>query len=551
MSLPKEPRQLMINLMYLVLTALLAMNVSSEISNAFKIMDKSLIRSNKVAEDRNKGVTDLFGKYAEDPKVNAEKKKKVEDAFKLADEVNTKTTAMVSQLENFKKLIIDASGGFDKTGELKQIEYLDGGTRVMIEEGNGPKLLASLQKYKNEMAGLVPIDDKVMIGAGVNNNPEIFKLLPLDFSTDKSENNPDGDWSYGNFHMSPTIANVALLNKYINDVRACQSVALDNIWALATGEKDNRVRMTPKIWTDYAIIVSADNSYLLPGEKYHARVAMGTYNKKLKNLSFQIDGSTYYPNEEGVVEFTQTPSANGPKTYNVTAVFNDSILNLDGTKSLKQVKTVLPKPIQYFVGEATASISLDKMNVFYIGVDNPISLSASGIPADRVVAVGEGCTLKSTGVTGKYIVTAEKSTTAYITLSGTKADGSPITFGKYPYRVKYLPDPVCYFANKRSGKIGVGEAQAQLGLIARLEGSDFDAKFNVVSFDIYHHPRRGEDQSESSTSLYTNGAKANAQIKAVIDKLDVGSKLYFDNVKAVGPDKKVRNLGSMVFILAY
>lgn len=549
MSLPKEPRQLMINLMYLVLTALLAMNVSSEILNAFKIMDKSLIRSNKTAEERNKGVTDLFGKYAEDPKVSADKKKRVEDAFKLADDVNKKTSAMIAELENYKKLIVDASGGYDNTGELKQMEFLDGGTRVMIEEGNGPKLLNSLKKFKEDLAGLVPIDDKTMVASG--KNEEMFKQMPLDFSTEKSENNPDGDWTYGNFHMSPTIANVALLNKYINDVRSCQSVALDNIWALATGEKNNQLRMTPKIMTDYAIIVSADNSYLLPGEKYHARVAMGTYNKKLKNLSFQIDGSTYYPNEEGVVEFTQTPSANGPKTFNVTAVFNDTVLNLDGTKTLKQVKTVLPKPIQYFVGEATASISLDKMNVFYIGVDNPISLSASGIPADKVVAVGEGCTLKSAGATGKYIVTAEKAGMAYITLSGTKADGSPITFGKYPYRVKYLPDPVCYFANKRSGKIGVGEAQAQIGLVARLEGSDFDAKFNVVSFDIYHHPRRGEDQQESSTSMYTGSDKAAANIKGVVNKLDVGSKLYFDNVKAVGPDKKVRNLGSMVFILAY
>lgn len=551
MSLPKEPRQLMINLMYLVLTALLAMNVSSEILNAFKIMDKSLIRSNKVAADRNNGVTELFGKYVEDPKVSADKKKRVEDAFKLADEVNKKTTAMVAELENYKKLIIDASGGYDKNGELKQIEFLDGGTRVMIEEKNGPKLLSSLKKFKDELAGLVPNDEKVMVGAGVNNNPDIYKQLPLDFTTEKSESNPDGDWSYGNFHMSPTIANVALLNKYINDVRACQSVALDNIWAIATGEKTNQQRMTPKPMTDYAIIVSADNSYLLPGEKYHARVAMGTYNKKLKNLSFQIDGSTYYPNEEGVVEFSQIPSANGPKSYNVTAVFNDTILDMDGNKTLKQVKTTLPKPIQYFVGEATASISLDKMNVFYIGVDNPISLSASGIPADKVVAVGEGCTLKSAGATGKYIVTADKSGMAYITLSGTKADGTPITFGKYPYRVKYLPDPVCYFANKRSGKIGVGEAQAQIGLVAKLEGSDFDARFNVISYDIYHHPRRGEDQSESSNSMYTSGDKAAANIKGVVKTLDVGSKLYFDNVKAVGPDKKVRNLGSMVFILAY
>lgn len=550
MSLPKEPRQLMINLMYLVLTALLAMNVSSEILNAFKIMDKSLLRSNKTAEERNKGVTELFTKFSEDPKASIEKKKKVEQAMLLANDVNTKTNAIIAELEKYKKMIIDVSGGYDEKGDLKQQEYLDGGTRVMIEDKNGPKLLAALKTYKDEIAGLVPANETNMVAAGVGNNPEIFKQLPLDFSVDKSDNNPDGDWSYGNFHMSPTIANVALLNKYINDVRSSQSIALDNIWSLATGEKNKKITLNPKTFTDYAIIVSADNSYLLPGEQYHARVMMGTYNKNLKNLTFNVNGTTVVP-QNGVADYSTVPGANGPKSFNVTATFTDTTIDEDGTRHPVTRTIPIEHPVQYFVGEATASISLDKMNVFYIGVDNPISLSASGIPADKVVAIGEGCTLKSAGTTGKYIVTAEKSGMAYITLKGTKADGKEITFGKYPYRVKYLPDPVCYFANKRSGKIGVGEAQAQIGLVAKLEGSDFDARFNVISYDIYHHPRRGEDQSESSNSMYTSGDKAAANIKGVVKTLDVGSKLYFDNVKAVGPDKKVRNLGSMVFILAY
>lgn len=552
MSLPKEPRQLMINLMYLVLTALLAMNVSSEILNAFKTMNNSLIRSNKTAEDRSLGAMKLFEDYKNDPKVAADKKKRVEDAMKIADDVNNKTTAIIAELNKYKEMIVQASGGYEADGiELKQIENLDGGTRVMIDEGNGPKLLQSLKSYKDEIAGLVPKDETAIVSAGTGNNPDIFAQLPLDFSTQVSENNPSGDWSTGNFHMSPTIASVALINKYINDARACQTVAIDRIWALATGEKQNLLRLNAKPMTDYAIIVSADNSYLLPGEKYHARIAMGTYNKKLKNLSFNVNGRTLFPNEEGVVDFSEVSSSNGAKNINVSATFTDTILNADGTKSLKKVDVKLPKPAQYFVGEATASISLDKMNVFYIGVANPITLSASGIPSDKLQHSEENCKLNPLPGVHKYEVWVEKAGTAKINLFGTKADGTPVNFGTYNYRVKYLPDPVAYVANKRGGAVGVNEMKAQIGVIARLEGSDFDAKFNVVSFDMAYQPRRGDYREATSNTMYLNDPKANSEVKSMMSDLDIGGKLYFDNIRAVGPDKKVRNLGSMVFILKY
>jgi gliding motility-associated protein GldM len=547
MSLPKEPRQLMINLMYLVLTALLAMNVSSEILNAFKIMDKSLIRSNKTAEERNTGVTELFGKFLEDDKASVEKKKKVSDALVLAEQVNTKTSAMVADLEKYKKMIIEASGGYDATGELKQMEYLDGGTHVMIEQKNGEKLLKAMQDYKSQISGLVPLEGNNIVASG--DNPTVFKQLPLDFTVEKNDENK-GDWSYANFHMSPTIANIALLNKYKNDVLASQSIALENIWSIATGEKAKKITLNPQVFTDYAIIVSADNSYLLPGEKYHARVVMGTYNKKLKNLTFNINGRNVVP-VDGVADFTDFPSGNGPKNINVTASFTDTVINEDGSRSVKPVTVKLPQPVQYFVGEAQASISLDKMNVFYIGVANPVTIAASGIPADKVVATGENCTLTKVAGVNKYEVFTEKTGKAKITLSGTKADGTNVVFGTYEYRVKYLPDPVPYVAAKRGGKAGVSEMQNQIGMIAKLEGSEFDVQYRVISFDIYHHPRRGEDQAESSNSLYLTGNQASAPVRAIMEKLDVGSKLYFDNIKAVGPDKKVRNIGSMVFNIAY
>lgn len=547
MSLPKEPRQLMINLMYLVLTALLAMNVSSEILNAFKTIGKSIDNSNKTADARNKGVTEMFDKYQEDPKAQADKKQKVKEALELAKQVNAKTDALVAQIESYKQMIIAESGGLDDKGEIKRIDDLDAGTRVMIEQGNGAKLLKSLKDYKNEVSGLVPIDNSKMIASGTNK--EVFDQLPLNFDTDKTDDNPSGDWSFGNFHMSPTIANKTLLDKYISDVRACQSVALDNIWSLATGEVKNRPQVitAPKTFNDYAIIVSADNSYMLPGEKYHARIMMGTYNKSLKNLSFNVNGRTISP-VNGIADFSEVASAVGQKNVNVTATFTDSVVDAQGNKSVETRTVKIEKPQQYFVGEAQASISLDKMNVFYIGVDNPITISASGVPAGSIVVTPEGCTLTkdATGV-NQYQVRATTQGKAYISLSAKLSDGTVKNFGKKEYRVKRIPDPRAQFAGKYGGAGGANELKSQLALFAKLEGFDFDAKFNVVSYDLFYQPKRGEPKEASSNTMYTNGPNADADVRAIMDKLKPGDKLFFDNIRAKGPDGTTRSIGTLMY----
>src|ERR687890_191392 len=98
MSLPKEPRQKMINMMYLVLTALLALNVSSEILNAFRTVNESLMNANGIIDTKNAGIFSSFERKIQDPKT-AEKarlwKEKAETASKYAEE-------MVGYIEGLK-----------------------------------------------------------------------------------------------------------------------------------------------------------------------------------------------------------------------------------------------------------------------------------------------------------------------------------------------------------------------------------------------------------------------------------------------------------------
>jgi gliding motility-associated protein GldM len=542
MSLPKEPRQLMINLMYLVLTALLAMNVSSEILNAFKTIGKSIENSNKSTIDRNAAVTGAFSKYINDPKTLETKKVKVQAALLLANTVNQKTKDIIAQIDNYKEMIIKEAGGRLENGEYKAIDNLDAGTHIMVDQGNGPKLMKMLQDFKDEIAGQVPLDGENIVAPGKGQNKEIYDILPLNFNVEKNAEGEIQDWSTANFHMSPLIANVTLLDKYKNDVLACQSVALDNIWSKATGEKVDKEFINPVARTmdDYVIMVSADNNYLLPGEKYKARIVLGTYNKRLNNLRFNVGGQTITA-VNGVAEYTAIASGSGPKTFSVTATFMDSVAG--NVRSVRQRTVTLEKPAQYFVGEAQASISLDKMNVFYIGVDNPITLSASGVTAGNLVATPEGCTLTKSAGVNKYLVRVTSPGKSYISLSAKLSDGTTKNFGKYEYRVKYIPDPKASFANKFGGVAGANELKSQIGIVAKLENFDFDAKFNVISYEYFYQPKRGTPLEGTMNGMFTNVG----DIKSVMDKLKPGDKLFFDRIMAVGPDKRPRNLGTLAF----
>lgn len=543
MALPKEPRQLMINLMYLVLTALLAMNVSSEILNAFKIIGKSISNSNKVVDQRNKAFLDNFQKYIDDPKTQEDKRIRVQEAQKIALEVDQKTSALVSELEKYKEMIVESAGGRDPQGNIKRIEDLDAASRVMVEQNNGDKMLSSLKNYKEELAGMVPLDMKSMTQPGKGNNPAFLATLPLDFSVDRTEEN-NGDWKIANFHMSPTIAAITLIDKYISDVRASQSMALDEIWSLATGEKKNRPFVTTKTLPDYAIIVAADNNFVLPGEKYRARIMMGTYNKKLKNLVFNVNGRSMVP-VDGVVEYTEIANGTGQKNINVSAQFVDTILDANGEKKLQTIPVKLDKPATYYVGEAQASISLDKMNVLYVGLENPITVAASGIPANSITLTSENCTLtKSTG-TGQYTVAVNKpGAIAKITMTGKLADGTTKNFGTYPYRVKLVPTPYPMVANSRSGKMSKNLLKAQAAVFAKLDDFAYELKFPVTSFTLTLQPKRG-DLMETAV----NGELLNSpSVRNIIDKVNIGDRVFFENIRCKAPDG-IRSIGSVNFII--
>ena len=542
MSLPKEPRQLMINLMYLVLTALLAMNVSSEILNAFRIVDRSINRSSKNTDEKNEATIENFKLQLEDPKIKSDpvKFQKVSDYLVLAEKATAMRKVIEADLEEYKKLIIAHAGGIDpETNDILRRDDLDAATAIMVEgPRKGAEMLSKLQKYKSELAALVPTGEDILSLSGKNENME--KMLPLNFEVEASETNVNKDWSYGNFNMVPAAGAITIMDKYINDVKNSEAAVIDEIWAKAFGEKVKH----QLVFKDYALLISSPNTYLLPGEKYTAEIMLGAYNKTSNNLSIKVNGQTLAV-KDGIATYTATATGKGEQTINVAASYTDP-------NEGNAVKSYTNKA-SYFIGEAQATISLDKMNVFYIGVDNPITFSASGIPAGNLTYTSDNCTLAKADGVNKYTVTVATGTAgkkAIIRLSGKLGDGTTKDFGTYEYRIKNIPDPYPQIANKRGGGIAASELRVQEAIFAKLDNFDFEAKFTVVSYDItYQKKRSTELEIYSSGSQYLTGASAMKSIDEVLQKARIGDRIYFENIKAIGPDKRVRSIGSVNFTI--
>ena len=207
----------------------------------------------------------------------------------------------------------------------------------------------------------------------------------------------------------------------------------------------------------------------------------------------------------------------------------------DGT--IKEYKTT---PQTYQVARPSAVVSPDKMNVLYVGVPNPVSVSAPGIAKEKLHLSISGGSIS--GSAGKFTATVSSpGTTAKITVSGETSPGKTQVLGVQEFRVKRIPDPKAQFAGKSSGAVASGNIKAQDRVFARLENFDFDAKFNVTRFSLTVIKPRQE-----AIIISGSGSELSGAMKSALATVTPGARVIFDNIIAVGPDGTQRGLDPIV-----
>ena len=199
-----------------------------------------------------------------------------------------------------------------------------------------------------------------------------------------------------------------------------------------------------------------------------------------------------------------------------------------------------PFSTEYQVGEANAVISATKMNVLYIGVDNPLDISVSGVPAERISASMTNGSLQRSG--GAWVAKPGTPGEAVVTVSA-NIEGQNRVMGSMKYRVKTVPSPVAKVAGKIGGKIDKATLAAQIAVVADMENFEFDLKFTVTEFTVTSVVK-GFAQNKPA-----KGARITPEQKTLINSLTKGSKIYFEDIKVQGPDGKVRELPTVGFTI--
>jgi gliding motility-associated protein GldM len=509
----------MINIMYLVLTALLALNVSAEIFNAFKVVDKSMSKSNKALDDANRKLPQAIKDGAKKRESLQTYADRVDPARQYADELDSYIQAIIDTL-------ITESGGYinDKvtgqpTDKLKGEKDKSITTRMLVDKGIGEELKNKLVEYHGKFVSLLDTADVATYGDDI--------ALGIDDTTWKKRKKKT--WAEMNFGHMPLQATLPILRKFQNDVKNSEATVLNYL--------ANKVGTTAEVVFDqFRVVSAAKKSYVIRGETYEADIflsaAAGSDSKT--GISISVDGRSLPVDAEGVAKYSASASSVGLRKY--TANINVHNPVTDETNNFKQ-------EFEYEVGERSVSVSATKMNVFYMGVDNPIAVSAAGVPSNQVQVSmsGSGGGSISRNADGTFNVKVTHQTKlgefAYVNVS------APGLSEKREFRVKRIPDPVAKLSSSMGGVMNSGEFKAQRGLFAVLENFDFDAKCEIIGYSLVRVPRRQDPQVEPNKGgSYGSGAKG------LVEQAKAGDTFYFENVKAKCPgDASGRDINQLVF----
>ncbi len=534
MSIPKEPRQLMINLMYLVLTAMLALNVSAEIINAFFALDRGNNHSMDIVNDQlnetEKGLDELLSDSA---------KIKFRPISPAVDEVRATSAAFITYIDDLRNELIDEGG--NRNGKNDDADFIEShgkmvpkgkknkdiATRILVEGGKGDMLEAEIIKVRHK---LIDVFSDLVRGHGENFDlkpheiEEKINSLKHSLTLEVGEEWKLSDkksWSDYKFRQMPLAAVLPLLSQIQANAKSAEATLVNDMAILSGGRVIEFDAFFP--------VINAKKAYVIKGEKFQSEISVGTYSSQINpsDIKIMVNGRKITVGKDGKAIFNQTASGTGKKSLK---------LSCEVTNPLTGKVTKGESVFEYEVGMRSATVSADKMNVFYVGVENPISVAAAGVPSNQLKVSCKGASMKGSGANRTVI--AKSTGKAIITLSGGGLHSTDFEF-----RVKRIPDPIVKLGNRVDGLMGSGEFKAQLGLLPVLENFDFKAKCDINSYTLFFTPKR-----KDTVKLNGTGNRFSGKVALAVKKAKPGDQYAFTDVKAKCPGDTVpRRVNGLTF----
>jgi gliding motility-associated protein GldM len=516
----ETPRQKMIGMMYLVLTALLALNVSKEILDAFVVVNNGLEQTDKNFSKNNDLLYKSLEKALSNDPVRAKEavdnskkvKKWAADIHKYIDDLKTELIVAEDQIPKEQAIKI-----LDSLGVVQNKDKYDNATRIMCGDGTaGAKGKASelknkLVQFKKDLLGVLKAEVQKTTNLGLATEDPPRKGTEVE------------TWETQKFYHLPVAAQITVLSQLQTEVRNAEGTVLNELLKSIGAE-------TIKVDKLAAQLVPSANVVAI-GDEFVAKVFVAALNtSSIPDVA--VNGRTITEvDENGFVVFKARPSSEGEQKIKASVKFK----NAKGEDEVSDIEYV------YNAVKPNAVVSPTQMNVFYIGVDNPVSISVAGSAPDKIDAKLAGADGSLSKVRpGEYIVKVNGGSKCTIPVSVKKSDGKGTTnMGAPEFRIKRIPDPVPMLLGKRSGEsISIGELKSAGYISCVLENFDFKANFTIQSFEF------GANIGGQFKTVPINGNKFDSQVATILNQVKPGGKIFFSDIKAKGPDGTTRTLNA-------
>ena len=525
----ETPRQKMIGMMYLVLTALLALNVSADVLNAFILVNEGIVKTTDNFVAKNASAYDVFD--AEMDKAAA----KVGPFRDAAYDVKKRADQLTYDMQELKVKIIKYVDGekapslvpmdwyVGRPGEKLETYYIDGKEILTKDNMDKPAEIMILNKEGEVLKSKIDEFREHLISLTDENEETVRHTFEEVLNT--HSHSEEHSWESSNFEHLPMVAVITNLSKLQSDVRNAEA---DMIQYLL-----NKIGATDTKVNKMEAVVLTKSNYILVGGQFEARVLLaaydslqkpeillGKYRRTADGNDWEIpDGGTVLAYDEKGRAMIKRP---GSSVGNYTV---DGLLRMNTPDGLKNY----PFSQEYQVGQPSAVISPTKMNVLYIGVDNPLSISVSGVPAEKVRAtINQGNIRKVSG--SEYIASPTTTSSDAVVTVFAEIEGQQKSMGTMPFRVKIVPPPVAKVGGKTSGAIEKNVLTSQNGVLADMEDFLFDLRYVISQFTVNVSTAQGDRASTSNSPAFT------PEQKSLLNALTKGQVVTFTNVKAKGPD---------------
>ncbi|MFO8001391.1 MAG: gliding motility protein GldM [Marinilabilia sp.] len=509
---PETPRQKLIGMMYLFLTAMLALNVSGELLNAFILVDESIRKTIDSMEKKNSLL------YTEFQSAYANNEAKVRDQYNDALNVQEEADSLFQHIQDIKTLIVQTADGEEATPtDYTSLDNQDVAAQVMITEKNGQRseeLKDHMEHYRDMLKDLVDEQDTALL-----NNIE-RTLTPQD---PEGSEGSQRSWESEKFENLPMSATLALMSQIQSEVRNMESELVRYLYG--------KIDEGSFVFNSIEPLVIPRSDYIIKGDEYYAEIMLAARDTTQPPV-VTVDGEEL-PVENGRGILRRPANSTGDKEWSGEI----AVMGPDGSYRRHNVSG------SYQVAQPNVVISPTKMNVFYEGVENPVEVSVPGIPSRNIDVDVTNATFEKEG--DQYLVSPEGGSagrTSVVSVRATVNDEVQ-NLGSQEFRIRRVPDPVATVAGSRGGTIDKGLLTAQNAVIAKMENFEFDMSFRVTGFTV-STVRDGYMRRQE-----TDGATFTEEQMDLIEGAGQGSNIIISNIQAQGPDGRTRDLGSISFTL--